>query len=301
MSGEFRFTCNMCARSNVRPSKCLDREEESCTFCKSSVRSRSLIHALSLELFQTSLTLPDFPKLKSVRGLGISDKAEYAERLENKFDYRNTFYDGPPRLDVMNPPASEFGQYDFVIASDVLEHVAPPPVETAFQNIWKLLKPGGVAILTVPYSVDPVGTAERFPELNQYAVSDVGGRPVLINRTINGEFEVFDELVFHFAKSPSLEMREFSEAGLGELLAELPFDPPRWYGEPYETYGIVWPERWSLPFALRKGAACFGAATIGELVKELEAAKREAVAQKALLEHFNRRLWTRMGRVARLV
>ncbi|HEY3743982.1 MAG TPA: hypothetical protein VGL53_29260 [Bryobacteraceae bacterium] len=176
-----------------------------------------------------------------------------------------------------------------------------PPPHTAFRNIYDLLKPGGVAIITVPYSIDPVGTSEHFPQLNQYVVSDLGGKPVLVNRTPSGKFEVFDQLVFHFAASPSLEMREFSESGLRDLLAELSFDSPKWYGESNDNYGIVWPERWSLPFALRKGPASFGAATIHELVRELAAAKREGSRHKSLLEHFNRRLWTRMGRAAKLL
>jgi hypothetical protein len=98
MSDEFRFICNICSQSNVRPTRSLAREEESCSSCKSSVRSRSLIHALSVELFGESLVLNDFPELKSLRGLGISDKTDYAERLEHKFDYRNTYYDRPPQL-----------------------------------------------------------------------------------------------------------------------------------------------------------------------------------------------------------
>lgn len=278
----------------------LAREEESCTFCCSSVRSRGLINALSLELFQESLVLPEFPKLKSLRGLGISDKAEYAEQLEHKFDYRNTFYDRPPLLDLMNPPSSEFGQYDFVIASDVLEHVSPP-AQTGFHNIWKLLRPGGIAIMTVPYSVEAVGTSERFPQLNQYCVSEIGGRAVLVNRTVAGEFQVFDDLVFHLAASPSLEMREFSETGLRELLANLSFGVPNWYGASHDSYGIVWPEPWSLPFALRKGEASFSPATIRELVNELKVARLEAVVQKSSLDHLNRRRWTRMGRAVKLL
>ena len=284
-----------CGPPTLSPAK-----KESCAFCGSSVRSRSLINALSVELFQESLLLPEFPKLKSLRGLGISDKAEYAEQLEHKFDYRNTFYDRPPLLDLMNPPSSEFGKYDFVIASDVLEHVSPP-AQTGFPNIRKLLRPGGVAIMTVPYSVEAVGTAERFPQLNQYCVSAIGGRAVLVNRTVAGEFQVFDELVFHLAASPSLEMREFSETGLRELLAELSYGAPRWHGESYESYGIVWPEPWSLPFALRKGEPSFSAATIRELVKELKVARLEAAVQKASLDHMNRRRWTRMGRAVKLL
>ena len=45
-----------------------------------------------MELFGRSLILADFPRLKSVRALGMSDKHCYSTLLEEKFDYRNTYY-----------------------------------------------------------------------------------------------------------------------------------------------------------------------------------------------------------------
>ena len=46
------------------------------------------------------LALPEFPRLKSIRGLGISDKDCYARFLADRFNYTNTFYDAFPRFDV---------------------------------------------------------------------------------------------------------------------------------------------------------------------------------------------------------
>jgi hypothetical protein len=97
-----------------------------------------MLQALSLELFGVNLALPDFPFVKSLHGLGTSDDSSYAFHLTEKLDYRNTFYDREPRFDIANPPADEFGKYDFLISSEVFEHV-PPPVEAAFCNAFRML------------------------------------------------------------------------------------------------------------------------------------------------------------------
>jgi len=133
------FTCNVCgARNQVAE---FATEPASCA-CGSNVRVRALLHLLSMELFSRSLTAIDFPKLKSIRGLGMTDKPGYAAILAEKFDYTNTFYDRTPRFDFTEPHAGLYGTYDFILSADVLEHVAPP-VARAFENARKLLRPGG--------------------------------------------------------------------------------------------------------------------------------------------------------------
>jgi 2-polyprenyl-3-methyl-5-hydroxy-6-metoxy-1,4-benzoquinol methylase len=98
------------------------------------------------------LQLCEFPRLKSVRGLGISDSEIYADRLTECFGYTNTFYHQEPAFDLSRPDETEFGKYDFVICSDVLEHVSLP-VERSFESLVRLLKPFGVLIFTVPYTL----------------------------------------------------------------------------------------------------------------------------------------------------
>src|SRR5260370_16908442 len=134
------FTRILCGSTNRCTAGELSREATSCANCGSNVRTRGLLRALSLELFGTSVVLPDFPGMKSLRGLGTSDTAQYAALLAEKFDYKNTFHDRPPLLDIMRPLDDELGKYDFVISSEVLEHV-PPPVEAPFANLQRLLKP----------------------------------------------------------------------------------------------------------------------------------------------------------------
>ena len=127
------FICNICNTSNRCAAQELAGEKPSCSKCGSSVRTRGLLQVLSMELFGMNLALPDFPRVKSLRGFGTSDQNEYAVRLAEKLDYRNTFYDREPRFDIANPPEEEFGKYDFIVSSEVFEHV-PPPAEACFES-----------------------------------------------------------------------------------------------------------------------------------------------------------------------
>jgi hypothetical protein len=78
---------------------------------------------------------------KKIRGIGMSDDQRYARELCRVFSYTNTYYDQEPKLDIRQLPEQLIGCADFVISSDVFEHVSPP-VFPAFQQLRKLLKPG---------------------------------------------------------------------------------------------------------------------------------------------------------------
>lgn len=226
-------------------------EAPTCGFCGSGVRLRGLLHTLSQELFGTSLPLTEFPRVKSLRGLGTSDSNLYAEKLEDRFDYRNTFFHREPRFDIANPASDEFGRYDFLLSSEVLEHVLSP-VEAAFQNACRMLKPSGVFVFTVPCSLEAT-TAERFGQLHDFGLAALSDRTLLVNRTPHGEVQVFDGLIFHGGRGATLEMREFSEAGLKTLLATAGFTDVRIDSQDYPEFGIVRRYAWSLPIAARKG------------------------------------------------
>jgi hypothetical protein len=90
---------------------------------------RALIYLLSAELLADGLTIPDFPRIGAIKGIGLSDDASYAVPLAGKFDYTNTFYDREPYLDITQPDPKLYGTYDFILSSDVFEHV-PAPLRT---------------------------------------------------------------------------------------------------------------------------------------------------------------------------
>lgn len=243
------FRCNICGSQNSSRPDQLGREQTSCGACGSTVRFRGVIHALARELFGAGLALPDFPIRRDLRGLGMSDWTGYAQPLAEKFDYTNTYFHREPMLDITRVPESLWGTYDFVISSEVFEHV-PPPVEVAFENLHRLLRPGGVAIFTVPYSLG-ARTIEHFPTLHDWSAIEEGDQIVLRNVTSSGEVETFDDLVFHGGEGATLEFRLFSEAGLREAFAKAGFSRVEIYGDTCVPYGIVWEGPWSLPFAAR--------------------------------------------------
>ncbi len=286
------FTCNLCGAANRCARTELDRERPSCSKCGSNVRTRGLLLALSVELFSTELVLPDFPRVKSLRGLGASDSGRYAETLAARLDYRNTFHDREPRLDLAAVPQSEHGAYDFLIASEVLEHV-PPPASAAFTNACLMLKPHGFLVFTTPYSLDPA-TAEHFPALHEFGLARVGESLVLVNRTREGTVQVFDKLVFH--RSPegdALEMREFSESGLRGCLAEAGFESVRICAEDYPPFGVLHSESWSLPVVARRGPFAWTAGNARELVEQYRDIRHKLDSE---MERLCRSLWFRAGR-----
>lgn len=278
------FLCNLCGSS------CHTAQ---CAACGAGLRDRAILQALSSELFGIDLTLPEFPRVKSLRGLGLSDSHLYAGRLAEKFDYRNTYFDREPRLDIANPPADESGKYDFVISSEVFEHVLPP-VERAFEGAARLLKPNGVLVLTTPYSLE-ASTAEHYPTLHEFGLADVGGRMVVVNRTASGELQVFDNPVFHIGcAGRALEVREFSEGDLRTLLKAAGFPSVRIYSGNCEPFGIVRTEQWSLPIGARKGPPGLGPDATREVMEHWRDLNRSVA-------RLGRTWWFRLGHKLGLV
>lgn len=232
------------------------------------------------------LTLADFPVLKSVRGLGMSDSDIYASRLETRFNYTNTFYHREPQFDLSRPDEKEFGQYDFVICSDVLEHV-PDPV-TAFATLARVLKPAGILILSVPYSLEP-DTIEHFPEIVKSGFAEIEGRTVLVGRTANGEYRVFDNLAFHGGSGSTLERRIFSDANIRASLAAAGFHMIHFDTAGNREFGVVYSDPCSLPVIAAKGPFMLNASGVTELVEQLSAAR-------GVLDELRMSRWLRWGR-----
>lgn len=251
--GTLKYQCNICGRSCETSVVDLGRETPSCE-CGSTVRSRSIVHLLSKELFGSSLALPDFPVRPDLHGWGMSDGG-YADLLSKKVGYINTFYHQEPFFDITAPLDDKAeGTLDFLISTEVLEHVALP-VSLAFENARRLLKPTGVFILTVPYTLEPE-TLEHFPELHKYDLIKKKGHDfVLRNITRDGREQTFENLVFHGGLGETLEMRVFSQNSLLAELKQAGFETVRICSEPCWEFGIYWQDSWSLPLIARPGAS----------------------------------------------
>jgi SAM-dependent methyltransferase len=238
-----RFTCNICE------TKCsvatLERETPSCAKCGSNVRFRWIVHAVSRELFGDSRPLTDFPLRRHIRGLGMSDPEPIASVFAKRFDYVNTSYHKRPRFDITNPEGEL--NFDFAIASEVFEHVAPP-VQKAFDNLKRILRPGGFAVFSTP--TEPDGeTVEHFPNLFDWQVVNLATGRVLLNRTMEGRLETFEGLHFHGGEGTTLEMRVFSDSGVRKNCEAAGFREIE-IAEDYSPWGIVW-EPWARGLLLR--------------------------------------------------
>ena len=168
--------------------------------------------------------LPQNTRLRDLRGIGLSDNRYYARVLGRLFDYTNTFYHKRPFLDICADELP-YSNLDFIISSEVFEHVPPPP-DVAFRNSNRMLKRGGLLILTVPYGNEIKNTIEHYPSLNKWklrkhsASGASASKYYIENINVHGEREVFDKVIFHGGPGQTVEMRIFSKRHLLELAAQ---------------------------------------------------------------------------------
>lgn len=247
------FTCNVCGTPVKNcPRETIDREISSCPECRSSVRFRSIVHLVSMALFGRSVALPQFPVNRGTVGIGLSDWDGYARGLAEKFDYTNMYFHQPPLLDICQPVGALAQTSDFLISTEVFEHVVPPAAR-AFQGAFDLLKPGGHLILTVPFTNEPA-TTEHFPELHDYRVVQFDDKYVLLNRTADGKYAVHDDLVFHGGPGTTLEMRVFCRQDVIAQLTDAGFTNIEVFEKDVPEWGILHKQPWSLPILARRPA-----------------------------------------------
>lgn len=201
---------------------------------------------MSTEIFGESLPLKNFPSRKTVRGLGLSDPAQIAKILSKRFAYRNTSYDRQPHFDIMSPPKGT--EFDFIVASEVFEHVRPP-MQTAFNNLARIPKPGGFVVFSSPWE-SKGDTVEHFPNLHDWQLVSLRSGQVLVNRTSDARLETFENLNFHDGPGGILEMSVFSKNGLLANCEAAGFVGTS-FAENYPPFGIVW-DAWSRGLLLRR-------------------------------------------------
>ena len=247
--GSLYYRCNICGSECLSKMVELTREQPSCHNCGATVRMRAIIHVLSMELFGESLAIPDFPTRLDIRGVGMSDWIGYGMPLGKKLGYKNTYYHQEPKMDITAVDSALHGTMDFIISSDVFEHVEPP-ISRAFENVRKLLKPDGVLIFSVPYVKDGC-TVEHFPDLYKYEIAQKGGDYILQNITRDGGKQIYENIVFHGGCGATLEMRVFSEISLLEEFRKACFANVKIYKASDFEHGIYWDCNCSLPIAAR--------------------------------------------------
>lgn len=240
------FCCSVCGFMQSVPSRELERERPSCEGCGSTVRFRAVARHLIRSLQFGASALAQLPPQKNIVGVGLSDWAGYSELLSEKFSYTNTYFHAPPQLDICRPPDSMAGTCDFVISSDVFEHVMPP-VSNAFEGAAKLLRSGGVLVLTVPF-VPGARTLEHYPEAVGYHVDDDGSVWI---ESANSRVRA-DRPVFHGGPGSTLEMRVFGSIDLIANLEAAGFTDIVVHAEADLEAGIIHRDLFSLPITARK-------------------------------------------------
>ncbi len=235
------YCCNICGGKNQLETENFQRELALCKQCGANARFRGIIYVLS-GLIGEKLDLPlrKWSRRRQVRGIGMSDWPGYANLLRSKFNYENTFFDRRPKLDILNPEEKHIEKYDFVISTDVFEHIVAP-VQRGFDNLFRLLKPGGNLVLSVP-TTRIAHTVEHFPDLYEFEFYDFYGRKILVNRDASGHFQLYHNLVFHGGEGSTLEMRRFCEADVIDRLTRAGFEKIQVHDQPQLSIGYYWPE-----------------------------------------------------------
>jgi len=128
-----------------------------CPRCDSEVRHRLLLQTLNSH---PNLNFSSLLENKDI--LHFTPEPVLRELIKSKAktyltsDYLKSGFD--LKLDIANMPTMADQSFDLVIACDVLEHI--PDDKAALTEIFRILRPGGFVILTVPQQDDLEKTFE---------------------------------------------------------------------------------------------------------------------------------------------
>ncbi|VXC01641.1 bifunctional 2-polyprenyl-6-hydroxyphenol methylase/3-demethylubiquinol 3-O-methyltransferase UbiG [Brevundimonas sp. G8] len=194
--------------------------------------------------------LATLPERKDIVGCGMSDSENYAGHFRRVFSYTNTFYHQEPLLDITRPvPDEARDTMDFIVSSDVFEHVTHP-VSRAFENTYAMLRPGGTFVFSMPY-YDAL-TDEFFPDLHDYQIKEENGVFIIENTRVDGTTSRYDNLIFHGGPGTVLEMRKISKTDMISHLEKAGFVDIE-FCHHVEEFGIF--NHYPLPLTARKPAA----------------------------------------------
>lgn len=205
------YTCNITGKTFNLQNE--EKHREGASRYGYNSRFRALSYVLTTSLFGKCKILSQLNVDKGIKGIGMSDES-WSDICKEKFNYTNTFIHKEPLLDIYNNEhCNKFLELDFIVSSDVFEHISPyPNIQLAFDNLYKMLKNGGNLIFSVPYSIDE-DHREHYPSLYKYKIENKNNQPTLYNTTIYNKKETFKNLFFHgdVDNNAALELRVFSE------------------------------------------------------------------------------------------
>lgn len=164
---EWRLDTRWCELMAVREGNC-------CTECGASLRSEQLARALLSHICR------DWPQpATSLTALTKDDRFQQLRIAEiNTAGHLHKFLAAAPRLMLSSYGSSDpaipsedltnltyaDGSFDLVITSETLEHV--PDYRLALREIYRILRPGGAHVFTVPLVIDQPATRQRAALVN---------------------------------------------------------------------------------------------------------------------------------------
>jgi len=247
-----KATCSLCGCEYLLRLDQFSREGKLCTACGASGRSQAIGFYISSILCSNTLPLKSQKKDFTKRVVGLSDGKIYADILSRKFSYVNTYYHRKPYLDIKAPHEKYEDAFDLLISADVFEHVTEPTID-AFVGAFRILKPGGYLVLTVPF-VNKGEAIEHYPGAVGYrSYKDKDGTWVAEIEYKNGEIILDRVPKFHGGPGKTLEMRIFNRARVVDELKNAGFVDIQVHDENLPQHGINWSPP-SRVITARKGA-----------------------------------------------
>ncbi|WP_090524356.1 class I SAM-dependent methyltransferase [Paracoccus isoporae] len=232
-------TCPICATDYSYPDGISTRERKICPNCGASGRSGSIVRHVCQAIYGEDKPLFSQQPRKSARVIGLSDGMVYAKPFGEYFNYTNTFYHKPPKLDIRDPEPDFCGIADVLINSEVFEHVIGD-TQSAFDGTLKVLKPGGTMVFSVPF-VNREGS-EHYPGLTDYTPRTLDdGRTVVDLVFADGRRKTDESPKFHGGPGLTLELPMFSRKRMLDELTAAGFVDITIHDDNLPQHGIVWP------------------------------------------------------------
>lgn len=155
--------CLVCGKTSLFV--CLDcnsfRNSMICLFCRSASRNRHVAKAI-LGIVGGGKSIADLPAVGNVTIYNTATDDCFCRVLRGYHGYFSSCYkeglefgtEISPRASCQNIEALTYADnlFDFVITEDVFEHVRHP--EMGFREIYRVLRPGGYHVFTVPFHFD---------------------------------------------------------------------------------------------------------------------------------------------------
>lgn len=233
-----QWTCIVCGERHAAVPDDVRREGAFCSGCTSTLRNRATVLALMYGLAHEPRPISDLPEDWSRRGVGCSDHFATASRLPTRLSYTNTYHQRFPKIDILDPPEDLLRDgVEFVICSNVMEHVEPPHAY-GYAGLYAMLRPGGFAVVSLPVFDQPA-TVEHYPGMTSYELLD---GPVVRWVDAHGDQHIDADPEMHEGEGLVLAFRRFAPADEQNALYAAGFTSV-WEVPPHPELGVF-----SLPY-----------------------------------------------------